>query len=103
MWPQPATIAGWGSGDAGIWGTRGKHIMAETRTALKTEQHPHRAGVTLATFVWQGTDTRDVKMKGEQQSTSATLLSAELPRQGIVPTGVQNSSAAVRERGGSAG
>src|SRR3546814_18942613 len=68
MWPQPATIAGWGSGDAGIWGTRGKHIMAVTRTALKRETHPKREGVTLATFVWQGTDKRGVKMTGEQQA-----------------------------------
>src|SRR3546814_5948574 len=89
MWPQPATIAGWGSGDAGIWGTRGKHIMAVTRTALKTEQHPHRAGVTLATFVWQGTDKRGVKMLGEQQSNSAHLLRAELRSPGLMPTAVQ--------------
>src|SRR3546814_9963662 len=89
MWPQPATIAGWGSGDAGIWGTRGKHIMAVTRTALKRETHPKREGVTLATFVWQGTDKRGVKMKGEQQSRNANFLRAELRRQGITPTVVK--------------
>src|SRR3546814_7420759 len=77
MWPQPATIAGWGSGDAGIWGTRGKHIMAVTRAALKRETHPKREGVTLATFVWQGTDKRGVKMKGEQQSRNANFRSEE--------------------------
>src|SRR5690606_13727132 len=48
--PQPATITDWGSGDAGIWGTRGNIIMAVTRTALKTEPRPNRAGVTLDTF-----------------------------------------------------
>ena len=60
--------------------------MAVTRTAFKSEAHPHRAGVTLDTFVWQGTDKRGVKMKGEQQSRNANMLRAELRRQGITPT-----------------
>jgi len=63
--------------------------MAVTRTALKNEAHPHRAGVTLDTFVWQGTDKRGVKMKGEQQSRNANMLRAELRRQGITPTVVK--------------
>src|SRR3546814_17127723 len=79
MWPQPATIAGWGSGDAGIWGTRGKHNMAVTRPALKRETHPKREGVPLAPFVWQGTDKRGVTLKGAQQSRNAKPLSAEHP------------------------
>lgn len=65
--------------------------MAVTRTALKNQlqPHPQRAGVTLATFVWQGTDKRGVKMKGEQQSKNVNLLRAELRRQGITPTVVK--------------
>ena len=63
--------------------------MAVTRTALKRETHPHRTGVTLDTFVWQGTDKRGIKMKGEQQSRNANMLRAELRRQGITPTVVK--------------
>jgi type IV pilus assembly protein PilC len=63
--------------------------MAVTRTALKREAAPNRPGVQLETFVWQGTDKRGVKMKGEQQSKNANLLRAELRRQGITPTVVK--------------
>ncbi|HZW18973.1 MAG TPA: type II secretion system F family protein [Luteimonas sp.] len=63
--------------------------MAVTRTAFKTEPRPNRAGVTLDTFVWQGTDKRGTKMKGEQQSKNANFLRAELRRQGITPTVVK--------------
>ncbi|MCD9027041.1 type II secretion system F family protein [Luteimonas sp. BDR2-5] len=44
-----------------------------------------RAGVTLDIFVWEGTDKRGVKMKGEQQAKNANMLRAELRRQGIQP------------------
>src|SRR3546814_19572805 len=63
--------------------------MAVTRTALKRETHTKREGVTLATFVWQGTDKRGVTMKGEQPSRNANFLRAELRRQGIKPTVVK--------------
>ena len=66
--------------------------MAVTRTALKNDPRPQRDGVTLDTFVWQGTDKRGVKMKGEQQSKNANLLRAELRRQGITPTVVKVKS-----------
>ncbi len=46
---------------------------------------PVRAGVTLDTFVWEGSDKRGVKMKGEQQAKNANMLRAELRRQGIQP------------------
>ena len=46
---------------------------------------PVRDGVTLETFVWEGTDKRGTKMKGEQQAKNASLLRAELRRQGIKP------------------
>lgn len=47
---------------------------------------PARAGVTLDTFVWEGTDKRGIKMKGEQQAKNANLLRAELRRLGIQPS-----------------
>src|SRR5690554_1748256 len=70
--------------------------MAVTRTAAKTATRgrgkpagPIRQGVTLDTFVWEGTDKRGTKMKGEEQAKSANLLRAELRRQGIRPTVVK--------------
>ncbi|GAB3057240.1 type II secretion system F family protein [Stenotrophomonas tumulicola] len=39
----------------------------------------------MAPFVWEGTDKRGVKMKGEQMAKSANLVKAELRRQGITP------------------
>ncbi|WP_396617501.1 type II secretion system F family protein [Lysobacter soli] len=36
-------------------------------------------------FVWEGTDKRGVKMKGEQQAKNANFVRAELRRQGITP------------------
>lgn len=43
----------------------------------------------LSPFVWEGTDKRGVKMKGEQTARNANLLRAELRRQGITPTVVK--------------
>jgi type IV pilus assembly protein PilC len=61
--------------------------MAVTRSAAKTATRPvARAGVVQDTFVWEGTDKRGVKMKGEEQSKNANLLRAELRRRGIQPT-----------------
>ena len=59
---------------------------AKAATARKGAEPPPRAGVTLQMFLWEGTDKRGVKMKGEQQSRSANLLRAELRRGGINPT-----------------
>jgi len=39
----------------------------------------------MPTFVWEGTDKRGKKMKGEQQARNANLLRAELRKQGIQP------------------
>ena len=39
----------------------------------------------LAVFVWEGTDKRGIKMKGEQQAKNANMLRAELRRMGITP------------------
>lgn len=43
-------------------------------------------------FVWEGTDKRGIKMKGEQQAKSANLVRAELRRQGINPTIVKEKA-----------
>ena len=63
--------------------------MAVSRSAAKSAARkpaaPARQGVTLETFVWEGTDKRGKKMKGEQQARNASLLKAELRRQGINP------------------
>ncbi len=59
-----------------------------TRAATKT-QPPVRRADPLAVFVWQGTDKRGIKMKGEQSAKNANLVRAELRRQGITPTVVK--------------
>jgi len=43
----------------------------------------------LQPFVWEGTDKRGVKMKGEQPAKNANMLRAELRRQGITPNVVK--------------
>ncbi len=43
----------------------------------------------LKLFVWEGTDKRGVKMKGEQPAKSENFVRAELRRQGINPTSVK--------------
>ncbi len=67
--------------------------MAVSRTVAKKTTKAAvgtaRAGVTLDMYVWEGTDKRGVKMKGEQQAKSANLVRAELRRQGINPTVVK--------------
>ncbi|WP_376747478.1 type II secretion system F family protein [Stutzerimonas nitrititolerans] len=40
-------------------------------------------------FVWEGTDKRGAKMKGEQDARNANMLRAELRKQGITPTVVK--------------
>lgn len=41
------------------------------------------------TFIWEGTDRKGGKVKGETSSTSAALVKAELRRQGIAPKTVK--------------
>ena len=60
--------------------------MAASRTAAKSAPTTERAGNQLPMFVWEGTDKRGIKMKGEQQAKNGNLLRAELRRQGITPT-----------------
>lgn len=58
--------------------------MSVSRSAIKKEPVA-RNTMELHPFVWQGTDKRGVKMKGEQLAKNANLLRAELRRQGINP------------------
>ncbi|KAF1684801.1 type II secretory pathway protein [Pseudoxanthomonas broegbernensis] len=61
--------------------------MSATRSAArKPAPTPvDRATSQMQPFVWEGTDKRGVKMKGEQLAKNANLLKAELRRQGITP------------------
>ena len=55
--------------------------MATTKaTATSSRASPFEV------FVWEGTDKRGTKMKGESQSKSANLVRADLRKQGINPT-----------------
>jgi len=47
---------------------------------------------SIATFVWEGTDKRGAKVKGEAQASNVTLMKAELRRQGIAPKVVRKKS-----------
>ncbi len=58
--------------------------MSVSRSAIKKEPVA-RSTMELQPFVWEGTDKRGVKMKGEQLAKSANMLRAELRRQGINP------------------
>ena len=62
--------------------------MAVTRSAVKKAPTQVREN-PLNLFVWEGTDKRGVKMKGEQSSKNANFLRAELRRQGITPSVVK--------------
>lgn len=62
--------------------------MAASRTAVKNAP-TERTGNTMPMYVWEGTDKRGIKMKGEQQAKNTNLLRAELRRQGITPTVVK--------------
>ena len=64
-------------------------VTTATRTAARQAAKPERDGVTLPVFVWEGTDKRGKKMKGEQQARNVNLLRAELRRQGIQPSKVK--------------
>jgi type IV pilus assembly protein PilC len=58
-------------------------------TAAKT---PATRTNAMEQFIWEGTDKRGVKMKGETTSKNAALLRAELRKQGINPTVVRTKS-----------
>jgi type IV pilus assembly protein PilC len=58
--------------------------MSVSRSAIKKEPVV-RNTMELVPFVWEGTDKRGVKMKGEQTAKNANMLRAELRRMGITP------------------
>ncbi len=60
-------------------------------TAVKAKAPATRTS-EMQSFIWEGTDKRGVKMKGENQSKNANLLKAELRKQGINPTVVRTKS-----------
>ncbi|WP_312316627.1 type II secretion system F family protein [Stenotrophomonas sp.] len=62
--------------------------MSVSRSAVKKEPVA-RNTMELVPFVWEGTDKRGVKMKGESPAKNANLLRAELRRQGITPNVVK--------------
>ncbi|MCC5049314.1 MULTISPECIES: type II secretion system F family protein [Xanthomonas] len=62
--------------------------MSVTRSTLK-KQPIDRSTSQMQAFVWEGTDKRGVKMKGEQVARNANMLRAELRRQGITPNVVK--------------
>ena len=56
--------------------------MAKKPTAKKKQ-------IQESTFLWQGTDKRGVRVKGELRATNANLVKAEIRRQGITPLRVK--------------
>lgn len=56
--------------------------MAATKAAATKSRSATSA---MSEFVWEGTDKRGVKMKGENLAKNANLLRAELRKQGINP------------------
>lgn len=62
--------------------------MSVSRSAIKKEP-VGKTTMELQPFVWEGTDKRGIKMKGEQPSKNANMLRAELRRMGITPNVVK--------------
>ena len=53
-----------------------------------------RSDITATkTFVWQGTDKRGMKMKGEESAKNENIIKADLRRRGINPTLVREKKA----------
>lgn len=51
-----------------------------------------KAAATLSTFIWEGTDKRGNRAKGEIRGNSPTLVKAELRRQGVNPLKVRKKA-----------
>ncbi|MBB4728776.1 MULTISPECIES: type II secretion system F family protein [Xanthomonas] len=62
--------------------------MSVARNVIK-KQPADRSSSQMQPFVWEGTDKRGIKMKGEQGARNVNMLRAELRRQGITPTVVK--------------
>ncbi|SEO74462.1 type II secretion system F family protein [Aquisalimonas asiatica] len=52
-----------------------------------------KAGKQNPTFIWEGTDKRGERVKGENQAANVTMMKAELRRIGINPKNVRRKSA----------
>ena len=59
--------------------------MSATRSAVRNAQSS-TSDEKMTLFIWEGTDKRGVKMKGEQTARTQSLLRADLRRQGIMPS-----------------
>jgi len=66
--------------------------MAASKAAVKKAVAAPRNPNPLQPFIWVGTDKRGTKMKGESLAKSASLLKAELRKQGITPSVVKTKS-----------
>jgi type IV pilus assembly protein PilC len=63
---------------------------ATSRANVVADRGKARAQVSqLTTYAWTGTDKRGVKMKGDYAAKNASLVKAELRRQGINPLSVK--------------
>lgn len=63
---------------------------ATARSGIKTSAGKSRATLSnMETYVWVGLDKRGTRMKGEMSTKSASLVKAELRRQGINPQSVK--------------
>ncbi|WP_274318282.1 type II secretion system F family protein [Xanthomonas campestris] len=63
-------------------------MSAVSRTVKKGTKPVSRANA-MTMFVWEGTDKRGIKMKGDELARNANMLRAELRRRGIIPTVVK--------------
>jgi type IV pilus assembly protein PilC len=54
-----------------------------------------KAAAKQATFLWEGTDKRGTRIKGETQGPSIALVKADLRRQGINPLRVRKKAASL--------
>jgi type IV pilus assembly protein PilC len=63
---------------------------ATARAGVKTSVGKSRASLSqMETYVWVGLDKRGTRMKGEMTTKTASLVKAELRRQGINPQSVK--------------
>ncbi|WP_372372273.1 type II secretion system F family protein [Xanthomonas sp. NCPPB 1638] len=63
--------------------------MSALGSTVKKGAKPANRVNSMTSFVWEGTDKRGVKMKGDELARNANMLRAELRRRGINPTVVK--------------